>query len=152
MHTAFVKHAGAPGNRSEPGGSRYPDRAMADDDKKTPENEQDDGVLRHPLAAKMRRALDAHPILKLQKKVEIRVEGERVIVSGTVYTINMYFQLIDLARRVADGDPNLDVEVVPEIQPPAGRELEGRVPSVSPGSGATKSDFSTDHLKKKRWF
>ena len=122
---------------------------MADDDKKMPETSEDDAVLRHPLAARMRRALDAHPILKLQKKVEIRLEGERVIVSGTVYTINMHRQLVELAQRVAGDDPNLDVDVLPEIQPPAGRELEGRVPSVSPGAGATKRNFSTSHLKKR---
>ena len=119
---------------------------MADQD--TPTSETDDPVARHPLAARIRRAIDAHPILKLQKKIEIGVEGERVILSGTVYTINMFSQLGELVARVAGDDDNVDLDVLPEIQPPAGRALEGRVPPVSPGAGATKSNFSTSHLKK----
>lgn len=117
---------------------------MADQDTPTT-----DPVARHPLAARFQRAIEAHPILKLQKKIEIGLEGERVVVNGTVYTINMWRQLAELLDRVADGDTNFDMDVLPEIQPPGARKLEGRVPPVSPGAGATKSDFSTNHLKKR---
>lgn len=124
---------------------RYPVGAMADKDT-IPDT--DDPVARHPLASRMQRAIQAHPILKLQKKIDIRLEGERVVLSGTVYTINMLRQLNELVQQVAAEDNNYDMDVLAEIQPPAGRTLEGRVPPVSPGAGATKSNFSTNHLKK----
>lgn len=107
-----------------------------------------EAVAAHPLASKMQRAIQAHPILKLQKKLEVQLEGQQVIVRGTVYTINMLTQVRELAAQVAGEDATIQVDAVAEIQPPAGRELEGRVPPVSPGAGATKSDFSTNHLRK----
>ena len=116
---------------------------MADEETALPDAE----VHRHPLAARIRRALDAHPILKLQKKVEIGLAGDRVVLSGTVYTINMFRQLVELVERVAGEEDNVDIDVLPEIQPPGNRPLEGRVPPVSPGAGATKRNFSTNHLK-----
>ena len=101
----------------------------------------DDPVARHPLADRIRRAIEAHPILRDEKKLVVSVDGGRASVDGSVFTISMYNQLVELVSRIA-GDQDVSFDVVPQIQPPQNRKLEGRVPGVSEGPSPIKRDYS----------
>ena len=124
---------------------------MADKNDDAPaETTAPDPVDTHPVASKLKRAIAAHPILRDEKKLELTVEDGRAKLAGTVFTLAMHDQLIDLVRRALDDDDTIFFETEPQIQPPQARTLEGKVPRVSPGDGMTKRDFSVAHLRKKR--
>ena len=110
--------------------------------------QNEDLVAQHPLASRLRRAFQAHPVLKGQQKLKVEVELGRAKVTGAVYTQDMLRQVNDIVARVA-GDEDVIVAVEAEVRPAQDRQLEGRVPTVSPGAGATKRNFSISHLEKK---
>jgi hypothetical protein len=112
-------------------------------------SEAPDPVEQHPLARRLRRAIQAHPILRDEKKLVVTVQDGKARLEGTVFTLRMHLQLAELVERVAAGEA-VDFAVTPQIKPPQERTLEGRVPSVSPGPSSVKRDFSVGHLRRKR--
>ncbi len=108
----------------------------------------DDPVANHPLASRLRRAFQAHPVLKGQQRLVVEVEFGRAKVTGAVYTQDMLRQVREIVARLAEGD-DVIVAVEAEVRPVQDRTLEGRVPLVSPGAGSTKRNFSTSHLERK---
>jgi len=108
----------------------------------------EDLVAQHPLASRLQRAFQAHPVLNGQKKLKVEVELGRAKVTGAVYTQDMLRQVNDIVARVA-GEDDVIVAVEAEVRPVQDRQLEGRVPPVSPGAGSTKRNFSISHLEKK---
>ncbi len=102
----------------------------------------------HPLADKIRRAIQAHPVLRDQKKLEVVVAGRRVRVQGQVFTRDMHRQLVDLLVRIPGADEVL-FSVEPEIKPPQGHELEGRVPGISRGPLPSDPYYSTTRLRPR---
>lgn len=103
-----------------------------------------DPVASHPIAAQLRRAFAAHPMLKDQKKLHVGVELGRAKVFGSVYTQNMLRQVEEIVARLGGADTLLAVEA--DVRPVQGRTLEGRVPPVSPGVGSAKRNYSVNHL------
>ncbi len=91
----------------------------------------------HPLLEKIQRAVAAHPILRDEKKLELGMRGRRVEVGGTVFTIDMHRQLVELLALIPGAD-EIVFSCKPQIAVPEVRELEGRVPGVS--SGPAPSD------------
>lgn len=86
----------------------------------------------HPLLEKIKRAIAAHPILRDEKKLELGMRGRRVEVGGTVFTIDMHRQLVELLARVP-GAEEIVFTCKPQIAIPEVRKLEGRVPDASDG-------------------
>ena len=122
-------------------------------DEKTPENDgpetpEVDPVEQHPVAHRIRRAIQAHPILRDEKKLEVGVEDGNAHVSGSVFTINMYDQLVELVNRAAEG-AFVVFTAEPQIKPPAGHKLVGRVPPVYQGPAGPRPDYSVDHLPRR---
>ena len=114
---------------------------MADETQDAPEPS-------HPLADKIRRAIKAHPVLRDQKKLEVNVRGRRVHVDGTVFTIDMYRQLVEMLVLIP-GHEELVFSVEPEIKPPENRELEGRVPGVSQGPLPSDPFYSSPRMRPR---
>ena len=96
------------------------------------EVQQDTDAPTHPLLERIKRAIAAHPILRDEKKLELGMKGRRVEVGGTVFTIDMYRQLIELMGRIP-GTEDVLFTCEPQIAAPEQRSLEGRVPGVSGG-------------------
>lgn len=115
---------------------------MADDKQIDPD------VLANPLAAKVARAIQAHPVLRDQKKLVVKVEGRTVRLEGTVFTRDMFRQLAELVARIP-GSEAIAFDVEPEIQAPQRRELEGRVPGVAQDEHPSKPSYSTEHLPRR---
>lgn len=103
----------------------------------------------HPLAARVQRAIKAHPILRDQKKLKLEVKDGRAQLTGTVFTRDMFRQLIETLNLIEGaGDIGFDVE--PEIQPvDASKRLEGKVPPVSDGPLPSLREFSVKHLPRR---
>ena len=108
----------------------------------------DDAVDQHPIASQLKRAFAAHPVLKLQKKLAVVVEMGRAKVEGSVYTQDMLRQVREIVARVSPGD-DVIWAVEADVLPVQDRRLTGRVPEVSGGAGATKRNFSVNHLPKR---
>jgi hypothetical protein len=108
-----------------------------------------DPVEAHPLARRIRRAIQAHPVLRDEKKLVVTVKQGTARVEGTVFTRNMHRQLAELVAQVA-GDEPVDFAATPQIQAPQDRALEGRVPPVSEGPSSVKRDFSVGHLRRPK--
>ena len=72
--------------------------------------QNEDLVAQHPLASRLRRAFQAHPVLKGQQKLKVEVELGRAKVTGAVYTQDMLRQVNDIVARVA-GDEDVIVAV-----------------------------------------
>ncbi len=83
----------------------------------------------HPLLERIRHAIAAHPILRDEKKLEIKMKGRRVEVGGSVFTRDMHRQLIELLSRIPGSEDAL-FTCEAQIAAPERRALEGRVPSV----------------------
>ncbi len=102
----------------------------------------------HPLAVRLSSALRAHPVLRDEKKLKVKVINGGVRLEGSVFTRDTYRQLLDLMARFPGGD-EIAVLVGTDVAPPDGsRALEGKVPSVSPGAGSTKLSYSVSHLER----
>lgn len=102
----------------------------------------------HPLAARLTTALKAHPVLRDEKKLQVKVVNGAVRLEGSVFTRDTYRQLLDLMARFPGGD-EVSVLVETDVAPPRGdRTLTGQVPTVSPGAGSTKGVYSVSHLKR----
>jgi hypothetical protein len=101
-----------------------------------------------PVSLRVKRAIAAHPVLKSEKKLQVRVVSGRTRVEGTVFTRDMHKQLVDLVTSLP-GSEDVTVLAQPEIAPPQPRVLEGKIPPVSPGAGSASPDYSVSHLKKK---
>jgi hypothetical protein len=102
----------------------------------------------HPLAVRLRAAIKAHPVLRDEKKLVVRVVNGAVRVEGSVFTRDMHRQLLDLLARFPGGN-EVTVLTEPDIAPPRDRTLVGQVPPVSPGAGGTKRDYSVPPPPKK---
>jgi hypothetical protein len=102
----------------------------------------------HPVAARLKSAIRAHPVLRDEKKLKVTVVNGAVRLEGSVFTRDTYRQLIDLMARFPGGD-EVVVLVETDVAPPQPRTLTGQVPQVSPGAGGTKSSYSVSHLPKK---
>ena len=89
------------------------------------------------------------PYSRARRKLQIDVEDGLPKLSGTVFTLDMYRQLIELLKRLGDEDTQVIFDIEPEMKPPAARELVGKVPAVSPGAGAAKRNFSVWHLPQR---
>ena len=99
----------------------------------------------NPLAAKLSRAIQAHPVLRDQKKLKVVSDERSVRLEGTVFTRDMYRQLVRLLAQLP-GSEAISFDVEPEIQAPQGHELEGKVPGVSQGPLPSARNYSTYHL------
>lgn len=86
--------------------------------------------MEHPLLERVQRAIAAHPILRDEKKLEVRMKGRRVEVGGSVFTRDMHRQLVELLSRIP-GAEELLFTCEPQIAAPERRTLEGRVPNVT---------------------
>jgi hypothetical protein len=102
----------------------------------------------HPLAARLKSAIRAHPVLRDEKKLHVKVVNGAVRLEGSVFTRDTYRQLLDLMSRFPGSD-EVTILVETDVGPPQPRTLEGQVPQVSPGAGATKLSYSVSHLPKK---
>lgn len=102
----------------------------------------------HPVAARLRSAIKAHPVLRDEKKLQVKVVNGAVRLEGSVFTRDTYRQLLDLMARFPGGN-EVTVLVETDVSPPEPRTLVGQVPPVSPGAGGTKRNYSVSHLPKK---
>jgi BON domain len=104
----------------------------------------------NPLAERLRRAIQAHPVLRDQKKLRVEVRDGVVALEGHVFTRDMRRQLDELLWRLP-GSEEVRVRVEAEISPPRpDRETEGKVPTVSPGPSNVDRGYSTAHLDRKK--
>lgn len=102
----------------------------------------------NPLAARLRSAIKAHPVLRDEKKLLVKVVNGSVRLEGSVFTRDTYRQLLELMARFPGGD-EIAVLVGTDVAPPDGtRTLEGKVPTVSKGAGSTKLSYSVSQLKR----
>ena len=100
-----------------------------------------------PLSSRLKAAVGSHPILKDEKKLHIRVVSGRVRVEGSVFTRDMFRQLLELVAELP-GSEDVTVVAQPDIAQPQNRTLEGQIPPVSPGAGAIAWNYSVSHLKR----
>ncbi len=120
---------------------------MADEKPQQEAQTEADPLAGSPLAQRVRRAIQAHPILRDQKKLKVTLKGRRVGLEGTVFTRAMHRSLVELISRI-EGAEEINFAVDPEIAAPGGRPLEGKVPSPSAGPLPSERNFSTKHLRK----
>lgn len=101
----------------------------------------------HPLAARLKTALKAHPVLRDEKKLKVNVVSGVVRLEGSVFTLDTYRQLLELLTRFPGSD-EVTVLVETDVAPPrTDRVLTGQVPTVSKGAGATKQSYSVSHVR-----
>jgi hypothetical protein len=102
----------------------------------------------HPIAARLKSAIKAHPVLREEKKLHVKVVNGAVRLEGSVFTRDTMRQLLDLMARFPGGN-EVTVLVETDVAPPEPRPLVGQVPPVSPGAGGVKRSYSVSHLPPK---
>ncbi|MFM8978940.1 MAG: BON domain-containing protein [Planctomycetia bacterium] len=103
----------------------------------------------HPLAARLKAAIKAHPVLRDEKKLQVKVVHGVVRLEGTVFTRDTLRQLLEMMGRLPGGN-DVAVVVEPEVAPPdPTRRLEGKVPTPSQGGGGTKVNYSVGSSKPR---
>lgn len=100
------------------------------------------------LATRLRSAIKAHPVLRDEKKLAVKVVNGAVRLEGSVFTRDTMRQLVDLVGRLPAGN-EVTLLVATDVSPPQPRTLAGQVPPVSPGAGGTKRNYSVSHLPPK---
>jgi hypothetical protein len=100
----------------------------------------------NPLAALLKRAIKAHPVLRDEKKLKVVANAGSVRLEGSVFTRDSLRQLLDLVARVPGGQ-NIPVLVEAEVKPPQPRKIVGRVPVVSPGPPSTDPRYSVRSVR-----
>ena len=102
-----------------------------------------------PLLGLVQRAIKAHPVLRDEKKLQIKSVGPIVRLEGSVFTRDALRQLLDLVARLP-GNENVRLDVATDVKPPQPRAIVGRVPVASEGPPSTDAVYSIRSVRPPR--